>query len=152
MDTTADMATNHDAASPGGWTVETALQHVLSLVGSNDHRYEQRFIDQERAVGMALASAKEAVIKAEQAAEKRFDAVNEFRATLADQQRNLMPRAEVDVIVRGLHEKISALEKQVDTAQAERQGLKGGWGYAVGVVGLVLALASIIALVVKATP
>ena len=135
-----------------GWTVDTALQHVLSLIGANDHRYEQRFTDQEQLVANALAAAKEAVIKAEQAAEKRFDAVNEFRATLADQQRTLMPRAESDRAFAALAEKIAALEKQHDAMVAERQGLRGGWGYAVGVVGLVLALASLITLVIKQMP
>jgi hypothetical protein len=74
------------------------------------------------------------------------NSVNEFRNTLSDQQRNLMPRAEVDVIVKGLQDKIAAIEKQQDNMIAERAGLKGGYGWAVGVIGLVLAMASIIAL------
>lgn len=136
----------------GGWTVGTLLQHVMSLIESNNQRYEQRFQDQERAVSMALAAAKEAVIKAEQAAEKRFDSVNEFRSTLADQQRTLMPRAESDRALSAMTEKLAALEKQHDAFVSERQGLRGGWGYAVGVIGLVLAVASLIALVIKQVP
>src|SRR6476659_9316217 len=135
-----------------GWTTDTALQHVLSLIGANDHRYEQRFMDQERAVTMALAAAKEAVTKAELAAERRFESVNEFRNTLSDQQRTLVARTEVDSMVRGLNEKIAALDKIVDRLQAERLGIKGGWGYAVGVIGLVVAVLSVIALALKAVP
>ena len=146
------MMADDQRTPSGGWTVDTALQHVLSLVGSNDHRYEQRFIDQERAVTMALAAAKEAVIKAEQAAEKRFDAVNEFRATLADQQRTLMPRAESDRAFAATAEKIAALEKQFDALVAERQGIKGGYGYAVGIIGFVLTLATLIMLVASVLP
>jgi predicted transcriptional regulator len=133
-----------DAPKPsGGWTVETAMQHVLALIGANDHRYEQRFIDAERAVSYALAAAKEAVIKAEQAAEKRFESVNEFRNTLSDQQRNLLPRSEADRAFAAMAEKIRALEKQHDTLVAERLGVRGGWGYAVGVIGLVITLFSL---------
>lgn len=147
----------------GGWTVDTALQHVLSLIGSNDHRYEQRFIDLQKlsesmhsahkeAVQTAMSAADRAVVKAEMAAEKRFESVNEFRSTLADQQRNLMPRSEVEVITKGLIEKINALEKQLDSITAERQGIKGGWGYAVGVIGFVLTLITLVVLVGRQLP
>ncbi len=154
-----------------GWTINTALQHLLSLVGANDHRYEQRFKDLEQfissamltqkdAVSAALAAADRAVQKAETASEKRFDAVNEFRETLADQQRNLMPRSEVDVLQRAQAEKISSLEaavtqklgsleKQFDAMQAEQRGVKGGYGYAVGIVGFLLTLITLGVLVMK---
>jgi hypothetical protein len=138
------------------WTIDSALTHVLTLMDANDKRYEQRFdasqkalelglVAQKAAVEAALASQSAAVIKAEIAADKRFDSVNEFRNTLADQQRNLIPRSEVEVIERSMTDKIAALQKQVEGLLAERAGIRGGWGYAVGVVGLVLALGSIVA-------
>src|SRR5688572_29056633 len=111
-----------DESKNGGWTIETSLQHVLSLIGANDHRYEQRFNDiqrtfdvafdaQKEAVRAALASSDRAVLKAELAAEKRFESVNEFRNTLADQQRTLVSRTEVDALVHGVNDKIAALDK-----------------------------------------
>lgn len=131
-----------------GWTVETAMDHVLTVLRAYDARYEQRFAGQEKAIELglseqkssvaaALISAERAVQKAEMAAEKRFESVNEFRSTLADQQRNLMPRSEVAVIASGLTERVAALKEIVDRLQAERKGIVGGWGYAVGVAGLV---------------
>jgi ABC-type transporter Mla subunit MlaD len=85
---------------------------------------DTRFHDQEKAVGTALAAQKEAVAaalaaadravaKAETAADKRFESVNEFRATLADSARLLMPRSEVEQIVKGLSEKINSLQRMV---------------------------------------
>ena len=68
------------------WTVETLKAH-----------YDQRFIDQDRAVQAALNAAEKAVTKAETASEKRFDAVNEFRAQLADQAQTFIPRAEAEL-------------------------------------------------------
>jgi hypothetical protein len=155
-----------------GWSVDTALDHVLSLLSANDKRYEQRFeasqkaLDaaltaqkeattsafaaQEKAINAALASAERAVLKAELATEKRFESVNEFRGTLDQQQRTLIPRSEVDVLVKGLEEKIAQITKQQDAQIAERQGIKGGWGYAVGIVGFVLTIVSIGVLVAKA--
>lgn len=150
-----------------GWSIDTALDHMLALMAANDKRYEQRFEASQKAldaaltaqkeatqaafaaqkegISAALAAADRAVQKAEAASEKRFEGVNEFRATLSDQQRTLIPRAEVDVLVRGLNEKIAQLTKQADAIANERVGIKGGWGYAVGVVGLVLAALGIVA-------
>jgi hypothetical protein len=104
----------------------------------------------------ANQTAKEAVNKAETASEKRFDGVNEFRQTLADQQRTLMPRSEVDVIIKGLEDKIAAQNQTISdqngriialaSAQSgQKQGIKDGWGLAVGIVGFVLVILSIMA-------
>lgn len=103
-----------------------------------------RFDSQKESVLQALAAADRAVMKAETAAEKRFESVNEFRNTLSDQQRNLMPRSEVTAIVTALSDKIDVATKQLDALQAERVGIKGGWGYAVGVVGFVAIVITLI--------
>lgn len=142
----------------GPWNVEVVLTHLTAVIDGNDRRYEARFVAQALATDAALAAAERAVLKAEAAAEKRFEGVNEFRATLADQQRTLIPRAEVDVIVRGLNTTIAALEKTldgsiaerqaqiaalqktVDASIAQRQGVLGGWGYAVGLIGVLIGI------------
>lgn len=162
-----------------GWTLDTLKDHLSALITGNDKRYEQRFdasqkaielgfSAQKSAVDAALAAADRAVIKAEFAAEKRFDSVNEFRKTQDDRDRaeterwvrieqTLMPRAEAaaeiksvhakfDALLRGLEDKNVELRKQIDSLLAERAGIKGGYGSAIGVVGLVLALCSIIAI------
>lgn len=162
------------------WTVETALDHVLALLASVDLRYEQRFqasekaldlgfssqksaIDaafaaQKDAINAALASADRAVSKAELATEKRFESVNEFRGTLDQQQRTLIPRSEVAVIKDGIDEKISQLTKQIDELKSsralqfhERQGIKEGWGLAAAAVGFVLLVLGVIAAVMTFT-
>jgi len=108
---------------------------------------------------LALSSAKEAVAKAEAANEKRFDSVNEFRATLTDQQRTFMPRSELEVIIKSLNEKVSAQaallmdsNNRINANQAniagKESGQNQGWGWAVGVVGLVLTLLSIVGMFV----
>lgn len=152
-----------------GWSIETALDHILAMISSNDKRYEERFEASEKALALgfsaqkdavasafdaqkdavnaALASADRAVQKAEASAEKRFESVNEFRSTLADQQRNLIPRSEVAVMITAMDAKVNALEKVLDKIEAERVGVRGGWGYAVGVAGLVLVLLGVIAAV-----
>ena len=149
------------------WSLETLHEHVLSIIASNDRRYEERFAASQRAVELglagtkseisaALAAADRAVMKAEVATEKRFEGVNEFRGALDQQQRTLIPRAEVDVLMKGIEQKIEQNTKQLDAQQkqltaiaAERAGIKGGWGYAVGIVGFMLALGSLLMIGLK---
>jgi hypothetical protein len=145
-------------------TLGVALAHLKEAASSasaaTDLRYQQRFEAQtdalaaafasqqmamtiafgvaEKAVQAALAAADRAVSKAELAADKRFESVNEFRKTLDDQQRTLMPRPEVNVMFGGLTDKYSGLKEQLDKLVNERAGIKGGWGYAVGIVGFVV--------------
>lgn len=131
------------------------------------------FLAAEKAVGAALAAAKEAVNKAESASEKRFESVNEFRAQLADQQVTFLPRNEynaqhealeqkveaaekaldhkIDSVAKGLAEGIhrngqliSALGIRIERAEGQRGGLKEGWGFLVGAVGFISALAAIV--------
>jgi hypothetical protein len=140
-------------------------ERLKEMFSASDVRYQQRFEAQAQAVSAAfqsqqqamqtalaaaekanaaaLAAADRAVAKAEMAADKRFESVNEFRATLADQQRTLVPRAEVDVLFKALGEKVDTLNIQMEHLQAERAGVKGGWGYAVGAAGLMLTLFSL---------
>jgi hypothetical protein len=131
-----------------------------SAFKESDLRYQQRFDAQAKALEAAFQAAKEAVqaalsaadravSKAELAADKRFESVNEFRKTLDDQQRTLMPRAESDRAMQALAEKLVSLKEQMDALLAERAGVKGGWGYAVGVVGFLLALGSLGVLIFK---
>jgi len=116
---------------------------VLGFAGQKA-AVDAAFAAQKEAINAALAAADRAVTKAELATEKRFESVNEFRGTLDNQQRTLIPRSEVDVLVKGLDEKISNLTKQMDQLQAERRGVVGGWGYAVGAAGLALTLFSLV--------
>jgi hypothetical protein len=156
------------------WTLEALKEHlekvlaankaqIETLVAINDEKYGTRFDAMEKATQAALKSAEQAVLKAEAAAERRFDAVNEFRATLSDQQRNLMPRQETTAIVDAVKQEVHAvdvaisgrvngLEKQLDAIISERVGARGGYGFAVGVVGFVLTIVAIIMMVFKVTP
>lgn len=160
------------------WSIETAIDyllavmnekdtHLLSLIVANDKRYEERFVASQKAlelglsgqkaeISAALTASERAVQKAEVATEKRFDGVNEFRAALDQQQRTLIPRSEVSVLVDGLNDKITNLSKSIEEIKAshrelivERKGIQGGWGYAVGAIGLFLLLGTITMFVIN---
>lgn len=151
---------------PSGWTVDTL--HALvrlwmqekdrrddDLRHEKDRRDEQRFeaqqlalrdalIAQEKAVNAALQAAQQAVTKAEIAAEKRFDAVNEFRGQLADQAANLMPRNEASVLFKSIEGRVHKLEQGSDTGVGHTAGVNAAWGYLVAAVGLAAAVVAIV--------
>ena len=129
--------------------------HLQELIKANDERYEQRFLDSQTAVqaalsaartavDAALSAAKEAVAKAEAASEKRFEGVNEFRATLSDQQRTVMPRSEQESINKSIMEKLGSHEQRFDRLTGQRTGVRDVWGYVVAIAGLTIAALAVI--------
>ena len=128
---------------------------LMVLIQSNDLRYQQRFetqeanlitaiTAQEKAVAAALQAAKEAVTKAEIAAEKRFDAVNEFRGQLSDQARTFMPRSESELQINALNEKIDNIQGLLGSLGGRSEGVHAAVGYVVGAVGALVGIAGLI--------
>ena len=119
------------------WTVDTLKEH-----------FEQRFQDSDKAVQAALQATKEAVLKAEVATEKRFESVNEFRAQLADQSSNLMPRSEYTVQHKALEDKISELTDRFNQSEGANKGsqiTKGTMFAAIGALGTILGIVVLVA-------
>jgi tetrahydromethanopterin S-methyltransferase subunit G len=138
-------------ADGGGWNFST----LKALIDERESRNIERFAAMKTAVDAALESSERAVAKAEISTEKRFDAVNEFRATLADQSATLMPRAEYDVQHRSLIARLDATDKRIEEMQlqvsnwaANDVGKKQGLGVGgSAVMGIIAGLAALIALV-----
>ncbi len=134
---------------------------LMVLIQSNDLRYQQRFetqetnlitaiTAQEKAVAAALQAAKEAVTKAEIAAEKRFDAQNEFRAQLSDQANTFMPRGEADLQLRSLDEKINTLQGIVGSIGSRSQGQIAGQSTAIAFFVAAFSMVAVVATIVIA--
>lgn len=122
-----------------GWTIDTLHQHFTTRLAEKDLRDQQRFEAQSSAIAAALLAAEKAVSKAEAASEKRFEAVNEFRAQLADLVARLLPRIEYDAAHAAVIERINALAARVDKTEGRSGGFNAGWGYLLGAAGIVLA-------------
>ncbi len=145
------------------------IGQLLSVIAERDRQYTQRFDAQEkalsfalvnlnqrfdaqeksttvalaaaeRAVQAALIAAKEAVQKAENAAEKRFDSVNEFRNTLRDQQLLLMTRAEGDAKFRDTERRLSEITENLNRRASEQKGAGDLWSIIVAGVGFLMML------------
>jgi Flp pilus assembly protein TadB len=119
---------------------DLTTRELLSIMNERSTANNQRFDAQEKAVAAALSAAKEAVTKAEAAAEKRFDSVNEFRSTLKDQQLTLAPRAEVDVRIKSIESKIADLDERVTRLTGRGEGASWLWGVLSAAAGLVAGL------------
>jgi len=146
-------------------TPEQVLFHITEILkirdekdNERDKRYSERFDSQDRgvniamtaaekAVNAALISADNAVKKAEAAAEKRFEGVNEFRATLSDQAQTFITRTEVAAKLDNHTEKLGILGTRLQTIEAHSGGLKDGWGYLVGAVGVVAGIFGVLAII-----
>lgn len=153
-------------ANVSGWTTDTLRAYIERLISEHDRRFTdlmaakdlrdgQRFdaqqlalrdalAAQEKAVNTALMNAQTAVQKAEMAAERRFEAQNEFRAQLGDQARTFLPRLEYDRAHIDLVERVDKLDKRVGDASARRSGLVEGWGYLVGALGVIFAIVGLV--------
>ena len=119
-------------------------EFISAIVEANDRRYEQRFKDSQTAVDAALNAAKEAVLKAEDASEKRFEGVNEFRQTLGDQQRTLMPRIEAVQRMETIERSVDELKRSRAVLDGQRAGSKEGWGAVVATIGVVGVIIGIV--------
>lgn len=118
-----------------GWTVDTSREDLLRVIADQEKYFERRLLDQQNAVKIA-----------NQASEKRFESVNEFRGQLNDQVRTFLPRAEYDARHETLENRVSELTNRLNRNEGKSTGLNAGWGYLLGglagiatIVGIILA-------------
>lgn len=91
--------------------VSAALQSTKEAITKAEESNEKRFQAQEKAVGTAFNASKEAIAKSETAVEKRSDAVYVTLSKLSDSLAAVMPRAEAEQRFAGLNEKIDLNNK-----------------------------------------
>jgi hypothetical protein len=101
-----------------GWTVETLKEYADTRITSIEARQKEMKVETD----------------------SKFSGVNEFRGALADAQRNLMPRSEAEVQFNALRAEIATLKENATQRAGEGVGRVAGWGWAVAVVLLALAV------------
>ena len=141
-------------SNQNNWTLETLkealekeINNVRGLINEADRRYSERFLGQEKAVESALQSAKDAVTKAELATEKRFESVNEFRKTLADQTNTLMSRNEYLSSHSSLLDKVDSLTTRIAAVENLKKGGELTMGKIYAAIVAVGAVLTIIVLI-----
>lgn len=132
--------------------IDQLSAELRQLIDERDRQYGQRFEAQQQALkdalqaakeagANALQSAKEAVIKAEEAANKRFEGVNEFRATLSDQAQTFISKAEADARLKALELDTARNSSRIEAIQARGEGASSLWGVIATGIGVLIAFA-----------
>jgi len=67
-------------------------EYLLALINAQREDLSRAIRDTQETAKAALAASEKAIEKAERANEKRFESVNEFRATLTDQAARFITR------------------------------------------------------------
>ncbi len=140
--------------APSNQTVNQDL--LLALIKGLDEKIGLLINAQKEGVKTAMDAAEKAVAKAENAADKRFEALNELRGMAADWRTEFARQSTVDLQVIGLTDKIEALRGQINALaikSSESAGRGSGrsdiWGFIVGGAGLVLVLVTVFAVATK---
>lgn len=94
--------------------IVTQIANTQEALASAERLEKERFEAAQRRTDLRYEAAKEATEKAEHSLEKRFESVNEFRKTLADQAATFLPRAESETRIQSLLAKIHAVETRLD--------------------------------------
>lgn len=114
----------------------SSIEAMKQTFAAADLRYQQRFDAQadalaaafsaaKEAVNAALAGADRAVLKAELAADKRFEALNELRQMLNDTLKTLMNRTEVTSLINAVVEKTEQTNKRIDSIEGRLNTMTG---------------------------
>ena len=90
-----------------------------------DRRFSGALNDRDERIQIALAAAKEAVGKAEEANERRLALLNEFRSQQADEARKYAQIVVVDQAMDALQHRISNNESAIATLQGRSIAFAG---------------------------
>jgi hypothetical protein len=98
----------------------------------------------ERIAEMSRINQQTAIDKAERNMEKRLDGMNEFRNSLSDQSRMLMPRIESEKAHKELSDRVDTLASRLNSRDDRGRGMGEIWGYIVGALGVIALIASVV--------
>jgi hypothetical protein len=132
------------------WSIDTLYVHLSRIVEDLDKRQtldingkfqllNTALLAVEKSAAAALASSAMANQKAENAMEKRFEGVNEFRGAMGDQATRFITRAEVEQRMAASDKETAGVVSRLDRIEGRGGGLKDGWGWIAGIIGLIFA-------------
>lgn len=136
---------------------DPTVRELAIVMAERDRLYSQRFADLDKAntlaltgvremTAAALMAAKEAVTKAENSNEKRFDAVNEFRGQLKDVIGTLTSKDEVMVRFKSFEDRLTLVASQQTLTRGQSEGAHRLWALLVGAIGVGLGVLAAVTL------
>lgn len=119
-----------------GWTVATLKEHLERRLDDLRSHMDERHRHEQKAVA-----------KAEQAADQRFESMNEFRGQLSDQATTFLTREEYNAKHETLHNHLDALEHRMDELRGRNLGVRLSVGAIVGTLSALAAFVTIVVIV-----
>jgi phosphopantetheinyl transferase (holo-ACP synthase) len=107
--------------------------HLREIIDERDRRYQERYEASGKAVEAALLAAKEAVIKAELSADKRFELLNELRTGVATTDQ-----------VEALEKIVGELASRITRAEGKGAGIGAMYGWIITAVGAIVGIMTVV--------
>jgi vacuolar-type H+-ATPase subunit I/STV1 len=92
-----------------------AEKAVIVRADNAEREFHEHLAQNRHETDLAFIASEKAILKAENAAEKRFESVNEFRAQLSDQATRFYPRTEAEAAISRVNERIAELGEIAST-------------------------------------
>ena len=145
------------AAGTSAATDVSLREYLMAQIDAAERRADLRFEAMKEQVAAAFASSQRAIDKADEATEKRFEGVNEFRSALSDQATRFVTtetlKALGDKLEAGItrnREDLDALSSRIDLRQGQEVGARLSYGniaallgVAATIIGIVVVLANV---------
>ena len=122
-------------------TVDPAV--LLVMIKNLDEKITLLISSQREEVKTAMSAAEKAVQKAEDAANKRFEALNELRDMAADWRTEFARASTVDLQIKSLNDKVDALTAKSNENVGRGTGRSDIWGFIVGGAGVMAAIVAL---------
>lgn len=129
-----------------GRTVNQAL--LLALINGLNEKLGILINAQKEGVKTAMDAAEKAVAKAESAADKRFEALNELRGMASDWRTEFARQSTVDLQIKGITDKIELMrntiyetDKKVNEVVSRGSGGSAVWAAVAVIITIVISAA-----------
>lgn len=134
-----------------GWTTDTLHVHIQSLLNERDKYWIMLLHERDIRYAQRFDAQQEAIAKAEESNEKRFQNTNEWRQTINDRDQKFMPRMEYDRAHEELEKRLSLANDnnakeikeimlRLSRTEGHGGGLNQGWVYLLGGLMLLFTL------------
>lgn len=142
-----------DPAAGTSTATDVSLREYLNAqIRGVEMLSEQRFQSMREQVAAAFESSQRAIDKADEATEKRFEGVNEFRAALSDQATRFVTNDQLtslgdklEAAIARNREDLDGLSKRIDLREGAISGSRLTWG---SMVAMIAAFGTIIGIIV----
>lgn len=142
------------AAGSSAATDVSLREYLMAQINAAEKLSDQRFQAMKEQVAAAFESSQRAIDKADEATEKRFEGVNEFRAALSDQATRFVTTEtllslgeKLEAAIERNRDDLDKLSKRIDLREGEVSGSRLTYGT---LAALLAAFATIIGILVVA--